>query len=281
MSVNANMRDPRVHSSSDSSRDILPVLLVEDNPINQKVATLLLDKLGLNSVVAANGKEAVEVFSQRRFSVILMDCQMPEMDGFQATVAIRKLEALSGTYTPIIAVTALAMAGDQARCIASGMDDYIPKPIDHNLLRLKLNHWLQADVVYSSQKLARKYTRDHNDPSLDEDPINVPDLQEFYSPDQLNEMLSLFLAQTEDMLKRTDFFVKQKDAKAVAGLAHELRASCASIGAKHLARACLCLEQAAGQQDWPEAADTIKSIQTSRDRLKAFIANLLTQIKKV
>ncbi len=269
-----------MQSSSDNSRDILPVLLVEDNPINQKVATLLLEKLGLKSVTAANGKEAVEIFSQRRFSVILMDCQMPEMDGFQATVAIRKLEALSGTYTPIIAVTALAMAGDQARCIASGMDDYLPKPIDHNLLRLKLNHWLQADVVYSSQKLARKYTRDQNDPSLDEDPINVPDLQEFYSPDQLSEMLSLFLAQTEDMLKRTDFFLKQKDAKAVAGLAHELRASCASIGAKHLARACLCLEQSAGQQDWPEAADTIKSIQNSRDRLKAFIANLLAQIKK-
>lgn len=274
------MRTERVQSSSDNSRDILPVLLVEDNPINQKVATLLLEKLGLKSVTAANGKEAVEIFSQRRFSVILMDCQMPEMDGFQATVAIRKLEALSGTYTPIIAVTALAMAGDQARCIASGMDDYLPKPIDHNLLRLKLNHWLQADVVYSSQKLARKYTRDQNDPSLDEDPINVPDLQEFYSPDQLSEMLSLFLAQTEDMLKRTDFFLKQKDAKAVAGLAHELRASCASIGAKHLARACLCLEQSAGQQDWPEAADTIKSIQNSRDRLKAFIANLLAQIKK-
>ena len=119
------------------------ILLVEDNKINQKAVLILLEQLGLKVKVAANGKEAVVAVSEHRFAAILMDCHMPEMDGFEATIAIRKLEALSGTYTPIIAVTALAMSGDRERCLAAGMDDYISKPINKDLLKTKLNHWLQ------------------------------------------------------------------------------------------------------------------------------------------
>src|SRR5580658_7024559 len=97
----------------------LPViLLVEDNLFNQKAEMILLELLGLTADIASNGKEAVACVSRNKYSLILMDCHMPEMDGFEATVAIRKLESMSGSYTPIIAVTALAMSGDRERCIA-------------------------------------------------------------------------------------------------------------------------------------------------------------------
>ena len=254
-----------------------PILLVEDNLVNQKVALVLLERLGLTADVAVNGKEALAAVGKKNYSIILMDCHMPEMDGFEATVAIRKLEALAGTYTPIIAVTALAMAGDRERCIAAGMDDYIPKPIDKDLLKLKLNHWLRTDVVFKNQKLVRKYMRPNASMTvLEGDPIDLNELEEFYGAEQLSQMLTLFVRQTDDMLRRVEFFIKERNSKAVAGLAHELKASCASIGAKQLARLCLYQEQAVGQEDWIEAQETTASLMRSFDHFKVFVEPLIS-----
>jgi CheY-like chemotaxis protein/HPt (histidine-containing phosphotransfer) domain-containing protein len=249
-----------------------PILLVEDNLVNQKVALVLLERLGLSADVAVNGKEALAAVGKKNYAVILMDCHMPEMDGFEATVAIRKLEALAGTYTPIIAVTALAMVGDRERCIAAGMDDYIPKPIDKDLLKVKLNHWMRTDVVFKNQKLVRKYMRPNSSMTvLEGDPIDLEELEEFYGSEQLMQMLTLFIRQTDDMLRRMEFFMKERNSKAVAGLAHELKASCASIGAKQLARLCLYQEQAVGQEDWIEAQETTASLIRSFEFLKDFV----------
>jgi CheY-like chemotaxis protein/HPt (histidine-containing phosphotransfer) domain-containing protein len=253
-----------------------PILLVEDNLVNQKVALVLLERLGLSADVAVNGKEALALVGKRNYAVILMDCHMPEMDGFEATVAIRKLEALADTYTPIIAVTALAMVGDRERCIAAGMDDYIPKPIDKDLLKVKLNHWMRTDVVFKNQKLVRKYMRPNSSMTVIEgDPIDINELEEFYGAEQLSQMLTLFVRQTDDMLRRMEFFMKERNSKAVAGLAHELKASCASIGAKQLARLCLYLEQAVGQEDWIEAQETTASLIRSFDHFKGFVSPVI------
>jgi CheY-like chemotaxis protein len=105
------------------------VLLAEDNAVNQTLAVRLLERRGYSVVVAGNGREAVEAFEKDRFDVVLMDIQMPEMDGFEATAAIRAKEKLTGRHVPIIAMTAHALIGDQERCIAAGMDGYISKPI--------------------------------------------------------------------------------------------------------------------------------------------------------
>lgn len=255
-------------------KDQNPILIVEDNLTNQKVATLLLARLGLNSQIANNGKEAVDLYSDtnNKYSVILMDCHMPEMDGFEASVAIRKIERLSGRYTPIIAVTALAMAGDRERCIAAGMDDYLPKPIDPERLRAKLNHWMRADVLYQQQKHHRRFLRPQSPLSvLEPDPINIQELEEFYGYEQLTEMLRLFLTDSSDMLVRLEPFLEEKNAQAVAGLAHELKAGGASIGAKQLARVAMHLEQAVVQEDWAEAAELLESFKKSFHKFQSFI----------
>jgi CheY-like chemotaxis protein/HPt (histidine-containing phosphotransfer) domain-containing protein len=249
------------------------VLLVEDNLFNQKAEMILLQQLGLTAEIANNGKEAVAAVSRYRYALILMDCHMPEMDGFEATVAIRKLESMTGRYTPIVAVTALAMSGDRERCIAAGMDDYISKPIDKDMLRIKINHWLKKEVVYESHKLARKYLRPHCDlVLLDSAPINLRDLEEFYG-DHTNEMVDLFIANSEHMLRLLDSYLPERNSRSVAYLAHELKASCASIGAKQLARLCLYLEQAVGQDDWVEAKETVDSFKKSFAYIKDYIVS--------
>jgi CheY-like chemotaxis protein len=108
---------------------ILRVLLAEDNAVNQRLATRLLEKRGHRVMVAANGREALEALEKEAFDLVLMDVQMPEVDGLEATAAIREKEKASGAHLPIIALTAHAMKGDRERCLDAGMDGYLPKPI--------------------------------------------------------------------------------------------------------------------------------------------------------
>ncbi len=129
---------------SEKSQLSAKVLLVEDNPINQMVAMKMLQKVGLSAVLANNGIEALEILKQQSFDLVLMDCQMPEMDGFDATREIRKqdIRALHGKSLPIIAMTANVMSGDRERCLEVGMDDYIGKPVQRDKLEAVLRKWL-------------------------------------------------------------------------------------------------------------------------------------------
>ena len=130
----------------------LRVLVAEDNPVNQKVVTLHLRKLDYEVDVVNNGREAVETSAAGAYAVILMDCQMPEMDGFEATRAIRQREQIGGGHIPIIALTANAMKGDSDACLAAGMDDYLAKPVKRDALRETIERW--AGMTEEQEKAA-------------------------------------------------------------------------------------------------------------------------------
>jgi PAS domain S-box-containing protein len=119
------------------------VLVAEDNPVNQRVAVRMLERIGYRADVVADGREAVKAVSQIPYAAVLMDCQMPEMDGYQATVAIRALEA-AGCHTPVIAMTAGALLEDRAKCLAAGMDAYVSKPVSLEQLRAVLDRWTRG-----------------------------------------------------------------------------------------------------------------------------------------
>ncbi len=124
------------------------VLLAEDNPLNQKVAVLMLGKLGCRVEIAQNGEQAVTMSRDGRYQLVLMDCQMPELDGYAAAARIRREERAAGRErTPIIALTAHAMSGDRERCLAAGMDDFLSKPIKLEALESALDAWLSAPVA--------------------------------------------------------------------------------------------------------------------------------------
>ena len=120
------------------------ILMVEDNPVNQMVAQKMLEKIGLKATIANNGIEALQCLDQESFDLVLMDCQMPEMDGFDATREIRKLDikALDQKHLPVVAMTANVMSGDRERCLEVGMDDYIGKPVQRDQLATVLKKWL-------------------------------------------------------------------------------------------------------------------------------------------
>ncbi len=122
------------------------ILLAEDNIVNQKVATKVLKKLGFDCDIASNGREAVSILKQKEYDLVLMDCQMPEMDGFEATESIRDMEVSSDRHTPIIAMTANAMMGDRERCLEAGMDDYVSKPIKRSKLVSAIERQLTGNI---------------------------------------------------------------------------------------------------------------------------------------
>jgi len=143
---------PRPAEDAREPASVLRVLLAEDNAVNQRLAVRLLEKRGHHIVLAANGREALEAIEKESFDLVLMDVQMPEMDGFEATAALRQTEHASGAHLPVIALTAHAMKGDRERCLAAGMDGYLAKPINPE----ELDHLLHK---FAPQRKTRRPAR--------------------------------------------------------------------------------------------------------------------------
>ncbi|MCW2279467.1 ATP-binding protein [Heliophilum fasciatum] len=229
-----------------------PVLLVEDNKVNQKVAVALLCKMGLNVEVANNGVEAVQAIQKGEYDLILMDCHMPVMDGFQATEAIRKWELGKCQRTPIVAMTALAMQGDKEKCIRAGMDDYISKPIKMEQLIAVLERWLPGQKANVPHTLKHGHSLESENESylnkiysvIELDVIKeMYDLSKTGNHDFLASLIDTYKSESNQLMKKLRQAVNQIHFEDIEKTSHALKSINMTIGAKTFWMLCEQIEK--------------------------------------
>jgi len=250
------------------------ILIVEDNTVNQKVVLFMLQKLGLRADIAANGQEAVDAAARIPYDVILMDCQMPEMDGFEATAEIRRRERAQGsaTRTPIIAMTANAMPGDREKCLAEGMDDYLAKPVTSDDIMAMLQRWLPVRAAGT----AVENTPDQDMATSDGPPVDLGRLQGIYKNNEkaVQELLGIYLETTRELIAQLEQAIRLRDAKAAARLAHEIKGASAYIAAEQVLRLARGIEAAAKKAEWESVERTFEELEPAFIRAWGYIKGL-------
>ncbi|MES2355272.1 MAG: response regulator [Pseudomonadota bacterium] len=263
------------------------ILLAEDNAVNQAVARGILGGIGCNVDVANNGQLAVDAWQRGTYDLILMDCQMPEMDGFTATSTIRQLEQLKrddatgehrSEHIPVIALTANAMEGDRGRCLAAGMDDYLSKPFTREQLHSVLARWLPEEIEntllqpapVSSTDTATVKPVQSSEPVVHIEDLNaIRAIQGDQGDSWLREIVQIYLDSSPPLLEEMYTSHDGGDAKTLYRMVHTLKSSSASLGARKLAELCKAAE-AAVRESGAQALTTAQlgEIQAEFERVK-------------
>ncbi len=242
----------------------LRILLAEDNAVNQKLALRQLQKLGYAAHAVGNGAEVLQEVERFGFDVILMDCQMPEMDGYEVTIRLREFEKRNaGRRTPayIIAVTAHAMDGDRERCLSAGMNDYLTKPL----------HIAQLETALLRATRRRPVTAPV-EATLD--PVSIASLKELREPgqpDPLVELVGLFNREAEACTDRMEKGLASRDPEITARAAHSLKGSSSNLGAVRLASLCASVEKNSKAGDWSPVGDQLREIKTELGRVRQML----------
>ncbi|MGE3539884.1 MAG: response regulator [Candidatus Tectimicrobiota bacterium] len=244
------------------------ILLAEDNPVNQKVALGCLKKLGYRADVVANGREAVAALARQSYDLVLMDCQMPHLDGFAATAQIRHHEG-SRRHTLIVAMTANAMQGDRERCLAVGMDDYLTKPVTLEGLRDALKRWFPAPDETPVEPdaavvLAALETESRSEPAVTRQAIAM--MREVLE-EAFPETVAGFLQDAAGHLRALRAAVLQNDTDLLIHLAHTLKGSSGNLGATRFAALCQHLMEASQQKTLPEAITVMEHLEAEFRRV--------------
>jgi two-component system, sensor histidine kinase and response regulator len=258
------------------------VLLVEDHPVNQRLASRLLEKWGHTVMLAPNGRKAVQAYAQDTFDVVLMDVQMPEMNGYEATQAIREQEQGSATHIPIIAMTAHAIKGDRELCLAAGMDDYISKPIDPEHLFQLIESYLPARP---SERVSSHPIPDCSITSEAATP--APNRVDLARPEQplldraallsrvggdselLRELINLFFEDTPGMVETIRHAIARKNASDLAKAAHRLKGALGNFSAYRTVQLAAQLEQHGRNASWEEVPQIYQSLETNLTSLNS------------
>jgi CheY-like chemotaxis protein/HPt (histidine-containing phosphotransfer) domain-containing protein len=240
------------------------ILLAEDNIVNQKVAIRQLLKMGYRADAVANGSEALEALKRIRYDLVLMDCQMPEMDGYEATAEIRRREGAS-MHTPIVAMTANALQGDREKCIVAGMDDYVSKPVRPEELQ----------TVF--ERLFAKLQNNKPSQVVDLEACPPVDLKRLYQalgsePEEFNEILDLFLEHMPQSLEKMRLAIEAGDANEVHLIAHNGGGTSANCGMTAMVGPLRELERMGREKQLSGAVALRAQVCVEFERVKLFLA---------
>ena len=230
--------------------------------MNQRVVIRMLETAGCRVDAVANGREAVDAMARLPYDLVFMDCQMPEMDGYEASRAIRAAEraGASGRRVPIVALTANALQGDREQCLAAGMDDYLAKPITKDAFGASLRRWgIQGgpptDGSIDAAALAALA-------AIDGEPGQ---------PNRLAALLDAFRRDTPARLAAVRAAIERGDTAGVHRGAHAFKGSCAALGLRHLQAQCVTLEGRGGGGTAAEAHGTLAAMEAELDRLRPWL----------
>jgi PAS domain S-box-containing protein len=235
------------HTLREERKRRIRILVAEDNTVNQKVALRILEKLGYRADAVGNGKEALAALETIPYDLVLMDVQMPEMNGFEATRAIRDPESgVLRNDIPIIAMTAHALKGDREKCLRAGMDDYIGKPV----IALALQEMLERYLAGNGPGRLRAESE-----AVNQKPVHLRRIQAIADGDRAfeAELIEAYLSNTEEQLKAIESAVHEGDGETLKGRAHSIKGASASAGARGMQEIARRFEQI-GVEDGPEPA---------------------------
>jgi CheY-like chemotaxis protein len=246
------------------------ILVADDSEILRSLVMRQLERLGFHADAVGSGKDAVAAAERNDYALILMDCAMPDIDGFQATRLIREKEANGGRHTPIIAMTASAMSGDRELCIEAGMDDYFSKPFGLRELRDVLHQWIPGGG--SDDAVATPAEASPNNQL----PIEMEKLVEAYGPDGVPEMLQLFLQEMQGLLLEIADYLDKSDSDNLARVAHQVKGVSTFIVAERLRQVSIGLEQAARDREWERARTAYHALLEEYEDVTVFINKQLS-----
>ncbi|QDV47812.1 Signal transduction histidine-protein kinase BarA [Stieleria neptunia] len=266
---------PDESPTADAQCDIRPlnILLAEDNQVNQTLAIALLKKWGHTVTLASDGKEALEQYLSGSYELVLMDVQMPEMDGMEATRRIREAEREQGGHVPIIALTAHALAGDQEKCLAAGMDGYVSKPLRINELRDAISSFFVDDSPADpSGDSSPEFDRAEVESSAATDPTDWSKALELCAGDQnlLIDILAAFLEETPRLMSELEQALADEDCQAARRSAHTLKGALQALGLASMADLAFQVEQQATSDSLAESDPTVAQL---RQQLDAAVAD--------
>jgi PAS domain S-box-containing protein len=262
-SVSDNLKDKRV-------------LLAEDNLVLQNLAVRQLERLGLKADAVCNGQQAVQAVRESSYSAVLMDCQMPGMDGFEATMLIRQNEGERASRIPIIAMTASAMPGDRESCLAAGMNDYLCKPVSLESLRVVLERWLAPDAGSRTVDPSVQPPPADNGPKAPTDnTIDLNGLCDMYGQDALTEILELFIGEATQLLADLRAASAKEDRRTLSMVAHQLKGLAAVVCANKMNELSLELEKTASSATQERIVQMVETLVHSVDEVMALIKSHL------
>jgi signal transduction histidine kinase/DNA-binding response OmpR family regulator/HPt (histidine-containing phosphotransfer) domain-containing protein len=278
--VPAIVSAPKTPAADQPGEGRAPVLIVEDSPVNLEVAVAILESMGCLVETAVNGRHALDRHANGEYSLIFMDCQMPEMDGFEATAEIRRREALSGRHTPIVALTASVVEDGRRRCLAVGMDDYLAKPFTLDQMSAMLTTWLGPPKCPVTREHLSLVTQAAADPDpIDEQVLaSLGPLQTEGRPDIVRQCIELFFKGAAGLLIDLDNGAATGDAALLYRASHALKSASANLGAVVLSTHCTELGALAKSGTVTDAARLVKVIREDYRTVEARLSDRLPRV---
>jgi len=256
------------HTIAEQKHQKVRILVAEDNPMNQKLTVTILQKAGYEVDAVENGLKAIETIKRTSYDLVFMDVQMPEMDGFEATRAIRDFEG-TRQHTTVIAMTAHVMRGDQERCLEAGMDDYISKPIEPQVMFKVIEKWIISSAIQERISTVQESKEKKHKPDI---PLDMETALKRLDGDKnlFKELMSEFLNHTSEQVSILEEAVEKGDAKCVVREAHAIKGAAGNLGAKNLADSALRLEQLGRTGNLDKGENLIADLQKELRRLTEY-----------